>query len=169
MKIARLVTPVLIPLLLISCSVGRRVVPQSDIDAYEVGEETFGTKILLAARDSDFKVEVARGIGEALRDRPVYVKFIGIDQLEKEDAAEYSAIIVMTKCIAWGLDPEAESFLRKNPELSNIIVLITSGGGDWKPDMEGRKFDAVTSASVMENVDGITEEILEKLYAIIDS
>lgn len=168
MKAAKLLAPVLLPLLLMSCSVGRQVVPQPDIDTYELGAEAFDTKILLASRDSDFKIEVARRIGESLGDKPVYVKFIGINQLDDEDVSNYSAIIVMTKCIAWGLDPETESFLRDNPELSGIVMLITSGDGDWKPDMEGRKFDAVTSASVLANVDSVTEEILEKVYAIID-
>jgi hypothetical protein len=169
MKAASLTALVLLPLLLMSCSVGRRVVPQSDIEAYEVGAEAFDTKILLASRDSDFKVEVARRIGESLGDRPVYLKFIGINQLNNEDVSDYSAIIVMAKCIAWGLDPETESFLKKNPELSGIVVLITSGDGDWKPDMEGRKFDAVTSASILENADSVTEEILVKVYTIIDA
>ncbi len=169
MKATRLATLVLLPLLLISCSVGRRMVPQSDIDAYEVGKEVFDTRILLASRDSDFKVDVARRIGESLKDEPVYVKFIGIDQLDDEDVSQYSAIVIMTKCIAWGLDPETSAFLDKNPELSNIVVLITSGNGDWKPDMEGMKFDAVTSASVLENAGSITEEILEKVHKIVDT
>lgn len=168
MKAARLPALLLIPLLLMSCSVGRQIVPQSDIDAYEIGAEAFDTKILLAASDSDFKVDVARRISESLADKPVYVKFIGMNQLGDEDVSNYSAIIVMTKCISWGLASETESFLRENPELSGIVMLITSGDGNWKPDMEGRKFDAVTSASVLANVDSVTEEILEKVYAIID-
>ena len=103
MKATRLATLVLLPLLLISCSVGRRMVPQSDIDAYEVGKEVFDTRILLASRDSDFKVDVARRIGESLKDEPVYVKFIGIDQLDDEDVSQYSAIVIMT-CLLYTSD-----------------------------------------------------------------
>ena len=94
MKAAKLLAPVLLPLLLMSCSVGRQVVPQPDIDTYELGAEAFDTKILLASRDSDFKIEVARRIGESLGDKPVYVKFIGINQLDDEDVSNYSAIII---------------------------------------------------------------------------
>ncbi len=150
-----------------ACSVGRKVVPQSDIAAYEVGEDVSVTKILIASRDSDFKVEVAGRIGESLRNRPVYVKFIGIDQLKNEEVSKYSAIIVMTKCIAWGVDSTTEAFLKKNAELTGMVVLFTSGNGDWKPDMEGLKFDAVTSASVMADAERVANEIIEKVNAII--
>jgi len=152
-----------------ACSVGRKAVPQSDIDAYEVGEDVFDTKILIASRDSDFKVEVARRIGESLQGKPVYVRFIGVDQLENEDVSKYTAIIVMTRCIAWGVDSTTESFLKKNAELSTLVVLFTSGDGAWKPDMEGMSFDAVTSASVLATADSVADEILEKVYTIIDT
>lgn len=150
-----------------ACSGTSGTVPQADADVHEVGKEVFGTRILIASRDSDFKVEIARRIGEALRDEPVYVKFIGIKQLANEAGSDYTAIILMTRCTSWSMDPEAKTFLEKNPELSNIVVLVTSGDGDWKPDMEGKKFDAITSASVMADTDSVAEEILEKLRTII--
>ena len=150
-----------------SCSGTIGTVPQSDADAHKVGEEVFATRILLASRDSDFKVEIARRIGEAFRDEPVYVKFIGIKQLTNEDSSDYTAIILMTRCTSWSMDPETKIFLEKNPELSNVVLFITSGDGDWKPDMVGKKFDAITSASVMADVDSVTEKILEKLDAIM--
>ncbi len=170
MKISRL--PAFLPLIAVlllqsACSGTSGTAPQSAAAAHEVGEEAFGTRILLASRDSDFKVEIARRIGEALRDEPVYVKFIGIKQLANEAGSDYTAIILMTRCTSWSMDPEAKAFLEKNPELSNIVLLITSGDGEWKPDMEGKKFDAITSASVMTHVDSVTEEILEKLRAIM--
>lgn len=151
-----------------ACSAGQRAEPRSDIDAYEVGNEVFDTKILIASGDSDFKVGVAGRIGELLQDKPVYVKFIATDRLENEDISKYSAIIVMAKCVTWEPDPFTKSFLKKNSELSNLVMLFTSGDGDWKPEMEGMKFDAVTSASVLANVDSVADEILEKLYAILD-
>ena len=169
MKAAKLLALVLLPLLLMACSGTSGIVPQSDIAAYEVGKEEFDTRILIASSDSDFKVEVARQIGESLKDRTVYVKFIGIKQLMNENGSEYTAIILMTRCIAWVMDPETESFLEKNPELSSIVVLVTSGEGDWKPDMEGKKFDAITSASVMARADSVAAEILERIDAILDA
>ena len=169
MKAARLPALVLLPLLLMACSAGQRAEPQSDMEAHEIGKEVFDTKILVASRDSDFKVEIATRIGKALQSNPVYVKFIGMDQLAGEDASKYSAIIVMTRCVTWGLDSPVEAFLRKNAELTSIVVLFTSGDGNWKPDMEGMKFDAVTSASVLATADSVAGEILEKVYAILDT
>lgn len=174
MKVARLGSPVLVPLLLVfplvlgSCSVGRHFAPQSDIDSYEVGAKDFDTKILVASRDSDFKVEVARRIGEALIDRPVYVKFVGIDSLDEEDAAAYDAILILTTCIGWGMDSATESFLKRHRDHDHVVVLITSGAGDWKPDMDEWDFDAVTSASVMEDAESVAKTLLEKIDTVLD-
>ena len=169
MKIERLLALVLIPLLLMSCSIGRKLTPQSDIDAYEIGKATFDTSILVASRDSDFKIDVARKIGEELGERPVYVKFVGVDQLDGEDASSYSAVIVMTTCLAWGMDSTTESFLREKGDLSNVVVLVTSGAGDWTPDPDDWDFDAVTSASVMQNAGDVAREILERLYEVLEA
>jgi len=168
MKAARLQALVLLPLFLMACSGGQKSVPQPDIEAYEVGEGAAGTKILVASSDSDFKIEIAGKIGEALQDKPVYVKFIGMNQLAGEDASKYSAIIVMARCVTWGLAPHTEAFLEKNAELTSMVVLFTSGDGDWKPEIEGVKFDAVTSASVLATAGSVADEILEKVYAILD-
>jgi hypothetical protein len=174
MKLTGLGAPLLFPLMLIlplalvSCSVGRHLMPQSDIESFEVGTKDFDKRILIASRDSDFKVEVARRLGEALIDRPVYVKFIGIDALGGVDASSYDAVIVMTTCLAWGLDSATESFLKKNRDHGHIVVLITSGAGDWKPDMDEWDFDAVTSASVMEDAESVAKTLLEKIGAVLD-
>jgi hypothetical protein len=168
MKAARFAASVLIPLLLISCSVGRGIVPPSDIEAYEVGMAESATRVLIASQDSDFKVAVAGRLGESLRSESVYMKFIGTGQLVDEDISQYSAIVIMTACNAWDLDPRTRSFLDANPGLPNVVLLVTSGDGTWKPDFDGRKFDAVTSASVLEDAGSVAEEILEKVYAMID-
>jgi len=163
---ARLLSLLLLALVMNSCSVGRMMVPQSDIEAYDVGSEASELRILVAARDSEFKVDVAGRVGTALAQDDVYVKFVGVDQLKDEVSASWSAVIVMTACLAWGMDSATESFLEKN-DGPNVVVLITSGEGDWTPDMEGRKFDAVTSASVMTNAGVVAEEILDKVRTII--
>jgi hypothetical protein len=169
MKETRLTALLLVPLLLMACSGGNKVIIQSDVTSLEVGEDVSGTKILIASSESDFKIEVARRIGEALQDKPVYVKFIGTDQLAGEDASKYSAIIVMARCVTWGLDKSTEAFLKENAGLTSMVVLFTSGGGDWNPDMEGLKFDAVTSASVLATAGSVADEILEKVYVILDT
>jgi hypothetical protein len=150
------------------CSVGRRLVPQSDIEPYEIGEKDFEKKVLVASRDSDFKIEVARRIGASLDSEGIYVKFIGLDQIDDADVSVYGAIVLMTTCISWGMDPATQSFLEKHGELSNIIVLITSGGGDWKPDMKDGRFDAITSASVIEDAARVAGEILARIRALLE-
>lgn len=143
--------------------------PPPDVKAYEVGSDATGPMVLVASSDSDFKIEIAERIGESLNDKPVYVRFIGLKQLAGEDVSRYSAIIVMDRCVTWGLDSATESFLKKNAELTSMVVLFTSGDGEWSPDIEGRKYDAVTSASILSTADTVADEILGKIYAILDA
>jgi len=43
-----------------------------------------GKKVLVDSRSSEFKDAVVKKIGEAFKDEPIYVKFIGLEQLKAE-------------------------------------------------------------------------------------
>ena len=70
----------------VSCfSVPHLFWPQKDIQPTELNEPSLGKKVLVDSRSSEFKDAVVKKIGEAFKDEPIYVKFIGLEQLEKED------------------------------------------------------------------------------------
>ena len=95
------------------------------------------------------------------------MRIAGLSALENERADAFDAVVVMSSCVAWGLDPRVDSFLKHNVGAANVVVLATSGGGDWLPDTKGKAYDAVSSASKQTRVDEVASEIAEKLDAIL--
>lgn len=60
-----------------------------------------------------------------------------------------------------------ESFLNKYGDLNSIIVLTTSAGGDILPDMDDRQVDAISSASVKENINQTADKIISKIENLL--
>jgi hypothetical protein len=150
-----------------SCVVPRLIWPQSDIARSDLNLPSSEKSVLVASRASEFKDAVVARLRQDLAAAPAYVKFIGLDDLEREDAAAYDAVVIMNTCMAWGLDPKVDGFLKRSKDRSNIVVLTTSGNGTWMPKAEGRGFDAIASASKKTDVDKIADTILEKLRILL--
>ena len=90
-------------------------------------------------------------------------KIIGITQLGQVDATDYAAVVVINTCLAWGLDHEVSTFLDSQKTTGNIILLTTSGEGSWLPDKGERDFDAISGASVNENVNDVARNLMKKI------
>ena len=154
-------------LFLLQCSVPHRVLPHKDIQPSELHESSLDQKVLVAARSSEFKQAIVDKIKEAFQDKPVFVKFIGLGEIKKEKAEQYNAIVMINTCMSWDMDRSVHGFLDQHEDHSNMIVLTTSGDGDWLPKMKGRNFDAISSASKKANVEEIANQIIEKINALL--
>ena len=51
----------------------------------------------------------------------------------------------------------------------NIILLTTSGEGDWLPDKEGYEFDAMSGASVKSNINDVAQDLMIKIRSRVRS
>jgi hypothetical protein len=151
----------------LSCAIPRLIWPQDDIGAYELNARSLKDRVLVASRSSEFKDSVVAAIREALEAEPVYVKFIGLDGLKREDPGAYKAVVLINTCIAWGMDPDVEHFLKRSTDQGHIIVLTTSGDGNWLPEMKGRHFDAIACASKSINVDRVSAQIISKIRTLL--
>lgn len=154
---------------IISCSAPHQFWPQNDIQMREINEPSVEKKILIAARSSDFKDAVLDKISTTFKEEPVYMKLMGLDKLKDEEADNYSAIVIINTCMAGKMDRHVKGFLKRHKDQSNTIILTTSGDGDWKPKMDKYNFDAVSSASKMQKVDEIADDIITKTKAILQS
>jgi hypothetical protein len=154
-------------LLQVSCAVPRMIWPQKNIMALELNSPSLEKHVLVAARSSEFKDAVVRKIRDSFMGVPVYVKFIGMEDLQVEKAERYNAVILINTCMAWGFDRNVDAFLSKSRDQRGIIVLTTAGDANWKPDMKGRSFDAITTASIETDVDKVAGEIMSRVNALL--
>ena len=70
--------------------------------------------------------------------------------------------------MGWTVDVEVERFLEKYGAMDSIIVLTTSDGGDVLPDMQNRNIDAISSASVKDQIQPVADEMIGKINTFID-
>ena len=151
----------------LSCSAPHLFYPQKDIEISELNKPSLEKKVLIASRRSDFKNSIVSSIREAFKDKPVYMKFIGLDQLRKEDATDYSAVVLINTCMAWSMDRNVNGFVKRHGDQSNMIVLTTSGDGNWMPKMKERNFDAISSASEEHKIEEVAEKIINKVNSLL--
>jgi len=145
------------------CTLPQYIWPQKDMESYEINRPDLEKKVLVASRHSEFKNAIVKKIKETFYGEPVYVKIIGIDNLKYEDADDYTAVVLINTSMGWEIDHKAEAFLDKYGTSGQIIVLTTSGGGDILPDMQGRSIVAISSASVLAEIEPVADAIIGKI------
>lgn len=141
--------------------------PKKDIETSELNQPSLEKKVLIASRSSKFKNAIIKKLGEAIKNDSVYVKFTGLKKLRDEDYDRYNAIVLINTCMAGGMDPIAKNFLKSQKGKNNIVILTTSGGGDWLPKMKYQSFDAIASASEKDKVDSVANEIINKIRVLL--
>ena len=124
-------------------------------------------KVLLATQNSKFKRAVVSEIHDELNQNSVYLKIIDVRLLKNQSIAEFSAVVIINKCMAGRPDPRVESFIDSEPQKNKIIVLTTGISESWKPDAPG--VDAMTSASVLDKSDQVAKSIANRVLALINS
>ena len=141
--------------------------PKKDIETSELNQPSLEKKVLVVSHSSEFKNAIIEKIEEAIKNDSVYVKFTGLKKLRDEDYDRYNAIVLINTCMAGSMDPIANGFLKSQKGKNNILILTTSGGGDWLPKMKYQNFDAIASASEKDKVNSVAKEIIDKIKALL--
>jgi hypothetical protein len=152
-------------LLLQGCAAPQRFWPQKDIAGSETSVPGGGPVVLIASRDTDFKKSVVTKLHEQLATEGLSQKTIGIKALSNVEASDYGAVVVISPCLAWGLDDDVRTFLERQRTDRNIILLTTSGSGAWLPEKGGKGFDAVSAASEMTDADAVAREVMTIVHS----
>lgn len=127
---------------------------------------TSDRKVLVATQNSKFKRAVVSEIQEELNRNSIYLKIIDVKNLKNQSISEFSAIVIINRCMAGRPDPRVESFIDSEPRKNKIIVLTTGILDSWKPDAPD--VDAITSASVLDKSDQVARSIVTRVLAMID-
>lgn len=152
-----------IMLLLTGCAAPRHLWPQKDISTSESVDMGRRPTVLIASRSSEYKEMLVAELHKHLATAGIPQKTVGVNDLQELDTGDYPAIVVINTCLAWGVDNDIESFLKKRPSHTNIILMTTSAAGDWLPDKRGRDFDAISGASQITNIDAVAQDLMARI------
>jgi flavodoxin len=135
-----------------------------EVVAFEINSPTNQYKLLIATQGSEFKNALTENIVNYYKKDRLYIKVIDVSQLNKTNTKNYNAILLIH---TWeNLKPpiEVERFIESNKEIDNkIIIYTTSGNGSYKME----HVDALTGESKMEDVEKVSNQIIQKLDAIL--
>jgi hypothetical protein len=149
----------------LGCSLPRALWHGDDVQSFEMEGKPGCARVLLASRASGFKDALIARLRTSLERDSASLKVIGIGQLGNADAERYDAVVVVGSCIAWGLDKNVQAFLDGQKDKSKIVLLVTSGSGDWVPDKKRLDVDAVSSASKTAEIETAAYEVLKRIHA----
>jgi len=150
-------------IMLFACAMAQRMSPQKDLPPSEMIGATDGHIVLVASRSSEFKKALVVKLIEAVVSEGIAEKTVGVGDLKEIDPSRYDVIVVISNCVAWGLERDVQLFLNRQKKHANIILVTTSGNGSWLPVKGGRDLDAISSASKMTAVDGVVREVMAKI------
>lgn len=131
---------------------------------YEVNDPRSSPRILIATQGSEFKDAVVTGVVEPLRARAAYVKVMDVSSLPGVDVGEWDAVALLHTWEMRKPPKEVRAFVDRVRGSGKLVVLTTSGAGDFKID----GVDAISSASVVADAPARAGDILAKLDAILD-
>lgn len=131
--------------------------------SFEVGDASQPQHVLIATQGSAFKDALVAGLLASLKSRAVYIRVIDVSALRNVHENEWKAIIITHTWEFGRAQPDARAFVDRVPDKNKLIVVTTSGGGREK--MPG--IDAISAASVMDDVPARVAEVSARLDAIL--
>jgi predicted small integral membrane protein len=135
----------------------------SPVEGFTVNETSSEQRLLIATQGSAFKDAVVAGLLERLRQRPIFIRVIDVSALSDVNDSEWDAVIVL-HTIEYGKAPvPAQAFVNRAGDAGKVVVLSTSGAGDFK--IEG--IDAISSASRMTDVQARVDELLGRIETVL--
>ena len=131
---------------------------------FEVNDPHSKPRVLIATQGSEFKDAVVSGVIDHLKTRAAYVKVIDVSALSGVAEDEWDAIVLVHTWEMHKPQADAQAFVNRARSIPKMVVLSTSGAGDFK--MEG--IDVISSASTIADVPARVEAIIEKVDAVLD-
>lgn len=131
--------------------------------AFEIAGAPSAPRVLIATQGSSFKDSIVAGVVDHLKKRQAHVRVIDIAGLAHESAHDWNAVVVIHTWEMRKPPVAAKAFVDSLTDRRALVVLTTSGAGDFK--MAG--VDTISAASRMEDVPARVAEVTTKLDAIL--
>ena len=132
--------------------------------AFEINTPESSKHLLIATQGSSFKDSIVSGIVKHYKEDDLYIKVMDVNELERVQVSQWDAVCLIHTWEYYKPPIEVETFIdRSSQNMDRVVVLTTSGDSKYK--MEG--VDAITGASIMENVPKMTTQLIERLDGVL--
>ena len=132
---------------------------------FEVNDPHSSPRVLIATQGSEFKDAVVAGVVEHLKSRAAYVKVVDVSALPGIDGGGWDAIVLVHTWEMRKPPEEVKIFVDRARGSGKLVVLTTSGAGNFKID----GVDAISSASIVADAPSRAADISQRVDAILRS
>lgn len=139
---------------------------QGVAEPFEVGSADMSKKILIASQGSNFKDLMVDTLTARLEGEDVYISVIDISKLNEINQEDWDAQIIIHTTEAYKLPDPVKEYLQEIENPEEVMLLITSGSGEWKP--EACEVDILTSASKVADIPGFANSIEDKVNSLFE-
>jgi len=133
--------------------------------AFEVNDPRAAQRVLIATQGSEFKDALVVELVAHLEAREAYVRVVDISALPGVEPGEWQAIVILHTWEIGKPPAEVKNFVARTRDSGKLVVLTTSGAGDFRLD----GIDAISSASVMADVPARAAEIEARVDALLST
>lgn len=139
---------------------------QGVAEPFEVGSADMSKKILIASQGSEFKDLMVDTLTSRLKGKDVYISVIDISKLNQINQEDWDAEIIIHTTEGYRLPEPVKEYLGRIENPNEVMLLITSGSGEWKP--EASEVDILTSASKVADIPGFANSIEDMVNSLFE-
>ncbi len=132
---------------------------------FEVNSPSNRQHILIATQGSDFKDSVVHELVREFKSKQMYIKVIDITGLSQINEDAWTALIILHTWEYSKPPEDVKIFVERAKNKKKLVVLSTSGDGNYKID----GIDAITSASKLSNVSIKSAEIISRVNNLLST
>lgn len=125
------------------------------------GNANNAQKVLIATQGSTYKEAVVARLIEKLDTDTVYVRVTDVSNLETVVADDWADIVILNTSIANKMNRDTRNFLNRLGPSEKVVVITTSGGGDFEPP--NLDVDGITTASRLHETEAMANRIFHSL------
>lgn len=135
------------------------------VESFDVSVPNATHRLLIASQGSNYKEAVVSGVITELKEKPVFISVMDVSSLSDINVDQWNVVLILHTWESWEPQVDAKNFLDSlsSSELKKVIVVTTSGRGDYKT--EG--VDAITSASSLSDVPRNVAAIVQRLDLLV--
>ena len=131
---------------------------------YEINSSNSDQKLLIVAQDSPFKDSITAVVSAHYKSENVAIEVVKIRGSVNIEATDFDAILIIHRWEARAAPDAIQSFMDKNVSLKNKMVVMTTS---WNGLEKMENIDAITGASIVDNVPIFANKIIKKLDPLL--
>jgi len=163
LKISLIVIGSLLGIAIAAAFAYRTIYAQKIAQPFEVNSPDLPAKILIATQGSAFKTQLVAELVERLKPS-TYIRVIDVSALPTINESEWKALVIINTCESGKMQADVAAFVAKAVDKNKIVLLTTSGAGNWKA--ADSSVDSMSSASKKDRIASLVPEIMRRIDAL---